>query len=38
VAGSGDCVKETSGHIKCGEIVDQVRNYMLPMKDSAPWS
>jgi hypothetical protein len=38
VAGSGEHGNEPSGYIKGGEFLDQMNDYQLLKKDSAPWS
>jgi hypothetical protein len=32
-----ECGNETSGSIKCGEILDRLRTCQILRKDSAPW-
>jgi len=38
VAGCCECGEEPSDSIKCGELLDQLRNCQLLKKDSAPRS
>jgi hypothetical protein len=34
----GSCDNESSGSIKRWEILEQLSDWQLPKKDSAPWS
>jgi len=38
VAGACECANEPSGSIKCGEFLDNLRNILRLMEDSAPRS